>query len=142
MNCHSFWRYVFLGFHSLTLLGIMILVSSKMPSNSGAKISETELQAQLSNKTLYLDTINWNLSKTPKIDIIDSQNVDGVNIVFFEVSDTRNIRLSEPKFSVKEDAKNDNVIVKMKAFCKSFAESVKGRMIVTRTSVIDSIISE
>ncbi len=142
MNCHSFWRYVFLGLHSLTLFGVMILVSAKMPNNSGKKISETELQAQLANKTLYLDNVNWILSKKPDITIIDNQVTDGINVIFYEVKDNKNIRLADPKFSVKENDKNDNVLVKMKAFCKSLAENVKGRVIITKTSVIDSMISE
>ena len=142
MNCHSFWRYVFLGLHSITLLGVMILVSAKMPNNSGKKISETELQSQLASKTLYLDNVNWVLSKKPDITIIDNQVADGINVVFYEVKDTKNIRLADPKFSLKEGDKNDNVLVKMKAFCKSLAENVKGRVIITKTSVIDSMISE
>jgi len=142
MNCHSFWRYVFLGLHSLTFLGVMILVSAKIPNNSGKKISETELQTQLANKTLYLDNVNWVLSKKPDITIIDNQLTDGINVIFYEVKDNKNIRLADPKFSVKENDKNDNVLVKMKAFCKSLAENVKGRVIITKTSVIDSMISE
>lgn len=139
MNCHSFWRYVFLGLHSLTLFGVMILVSAKMPNNSGKKISDTEIKSQMVNKTLYLDSVNWVLSKNPDITIVDNQIVDGINVVFYEVKDNKNVRLSNPKFSDKE---KENVVVKMKAFCKSLAENIKGRVIITKTSVIDSTISE
>ena len=52
------------------------------------------------------------------------------------------IDTAQLKFSAKEDDRNDNVLVKMRAFCKSMAEKVKGRMIVTKTSVIDLKISE
>jgi hypothetical protein len=142
MNCHGFWRYLFLSFHSLTLLGIMILVTAKTPPTSGPKIDEAELAKQLANKTLYLESINWIVSSNPSVQIIDNQFLDNINIVFFEISDNKSIRLKEPKFSSKENDKNDNVIVKMKSFCKSYAERIRGRMIVTKTSVIDSVISE
>ena len=142
MRFDNFYRYVSLGLSSLTLFGVMILISAKMPNNSGSKISETELQSQLATKTLYLDNVNWILSKTPEITIVDNQVTDGINVIFYEVKDTKNIRLADPKFSMKEDNKIDNVLVKMRAFCKSLAENVKGRMIVTKTSVIDSRISE
>jgi|GEM_PF-4833876 len=142
MNCHSFWRYVFLCFHLLTIFGIMLVLSAMSPSSSGARIGEIELKDQLATKTLYSDNVNWILSTNPEITIIDNQIIGGYNVVFYEVKDTKNIKLSEPKFSAKEDDRNDNVLVKMRAFCKSMAEKVKGRMIVTKTSVIDLKISE
>lgn len=143
MNCHSFWRYVFLGFHTLTLLGVFILLTPKTSSLSSKMITEVELKTQLANKTLYLDNVNWLLSKNPEITIVDNYVTEGINIVFYEVNDNKRIRLADPKFSLKEDDnKIENVFVKMKAFCKSMTENVKGRMIVTKTSVIDSKISE
>ena len=139
MNCHSFWRYVFLGLHSLTLLGVMILVTAKMPNTSGAKINQTELQNQIINKTLYFDNFNWTLSDKPEVTIIDSQVTDGINVVFYEVKDNKAVMFSDTKLNLKE---NKKTTLKMKAFCKSIVESVRGRMIVTKISVIDSIVSE
>jgi hypothetical protein len=117
----------------------MLLITPKFNNASGSKISESELQLQIANKTLYLDNVNWILSKNPEITIVDNQVLDNINVIFYEVKDTKSIKLSEPKFALKE---NENILVKMQAFCKSLAENVKGRMVVTKTSVIDSRISE
>lgn len=142
MNCHSFWRYVFLCSHLLTIFGITLVLSAMSPSSSGAKIGEIELKDQIATKTLYSDNVNWILSSNPEVTIVDNQIVGGYNVVFYEVKDTKAIKLTNPKFSAKENEKNDEILVKMKSFCKSMAEKVKGRMIVTKTSVIDLKISE
>jgi|694.fasta_scaffold18657_18 hypothetical protein len=143
MNGDNSWRYMLLFFQLITLIGVTTLNCNNNRVNtlqSGAKIEQSELEAQLANKNLYLDNYTWTVSKTPSVTIIDNQVIDGINIIFLELNDSRTVRLNEAKFSAKE---NDNVVtVKVKAFCKSYAERVKGRMILTKTSVIDSKISE
>lgn len=146
MDYNRFWNFVFLGCHFLTFLGLVLIISDEKGmkvSQSGAQISKEQIELQIANKTLYLDKYNWIVSSNPTINIVDNQSIEGINIVFYEINDKQSISLKDAKFNATEEDKEKGYLtVKMKGFCKSYAEKVKGRMIITKTSVIDSKVYE